>query len=435
MKKILLMISCISAFVATNAQNVYEPNVTVSTLAGSGVRGSTDGTGTVASFYQPFGVAVDASGNVYVADYGSNKIRKITPLGVVSTLAGNNKSGSTDGVGTAASFYYPNGVAVDASGNVYVADVGNYKIRKITPAGVVSSLAGGTFGNADGIGTVASFSSPVGLTVDASNNLYVADQGNNKIRKITPSGVVSSLAGSTYSVYGSTDGTGTAASFNSPKGVAVDASGNVYVADYVNNMIRKITPAGVVSTLAGSTKSGSSDGVGTAASFYYPAGVAVDTSGNVYVADMLNNMIRKITPAGVVSTLAGSTTSGSKDGVGTAASFFQPRGVAVDASGNVYVADLGNDNIRKISIGTKVGIENDLLSSQVEVYPNPAQNNLYIKTVLNIASYEIQNLTGEVLKSSTLENNTINIAYLSQGLYFLKLQTDKGIDIVKFVKE
>ena len=324
------------------------PTEVVSTLAGSGVEGDADGAGTAAQFSFPSGVAADASGNVYVADRDNHKIKKITPDGVVSTLAGNGTFGDVDGTGTDAQFFGPEGVAVDTDGNVYVADKNNHKIRKITPAGAVSTLAGsGTLGSNEGIGTAAQFNEPQGVAVDTDGNVYVADYGGHKIRKITPDGVVSTLAGS--GTQGEADGSGTAAQFRSPQDVAVDASGNVYVADLQNEKIRKITPDGVVSTLAGSGTRGAVEGIGTAAQFDGPAGVAVDASGNVYVAETRNTKIRKITPAGAVSTLAGSGARGAAEGVGTAAQFDRPQGVAVDANGNVYVADFFNHKIRKIT--------------------------------------------------------------------------------------
>jgi type II secretory pathway pseudopilin PulG/sugar lactone lactonase YvrE len=321
------------------------PEVVVSTLAGSGTAGFTDGTGAAAQFDTPAGVAVDASGTVYLADAFNHRIRKISPAGVVSTLAGSGTPGSSDSTGTAAQFNTPLGVAVDSYGTVYVADSYNNLIRKITPAGVVSTLAGSTAGSSDGTGAAAQFYYPAGIAVDSSGTVYVADIYNNLIRKITPAGVVSTLAGSTR---GFADGTGAAAQFNDPGSVAVDSSGTVYVTDSGNNLIRKISPAGVVSTLAGSGTPGSSDGTGAAAQFNYPFGVAVDTSGTVYVADAYNHRIRKITPAGVVSTLAGST-AGFADGTGAAAQFTAPTCVAVGSSGTVYVTDTYNHRIRKIT--------------------------------------------------------------------------------------
>jgi sugar lactone lactonase YvrE len=338
------------------------PAGVVTTLAGSGSQGSSDGTGSVAQFYNPNGVAVDGSGNVYVADQYNSTIRKVTPGGVVSTLAGQagppgtfgSNFGSSDGTGSAASFSYPTGVAVDGSGNLYVADSTNNTLRMVTPGGVVSTLAGqaGNFGSSDGMGSAARFNNPNGVAVDGSGNVYVADPYNSTIRKVTPAGVVSTLAGQAgFFGIGSSDGTGSAARFNNPNGVAVDGSGNVYVADTGNSTIRKVTPAGVVSTLAGQAGSqGSSDGTGSAARFHNPNGVAVDGSGNVYVADSNNSTIRKMTSAGVVSTLAGQAGYiGSSDGTGSAAQFFNPLGVAVDGSGNVYVTDQFNHNAVKQS--------------------------------------------------------------------------------------
>ncbi len=330
------------------------PAGAVTTLAGAaGQPGSADGTGIAARFDGPNDVAVDSVGNVYVADFGNDEIRKITPAGVVTTLAGAvYQTGSADGTGSAARFYNPRGVAVDSAGNIYVADTYNDEIRKITPAGVVTTLAGAAQqpGSTNGTGSAARFNEPTGVAVDSAGNIYVADQYNSEVRKITPAGAVTTLAGAAGHI-GSADGTGSAARFDYPFGVALDNAGNVYVVDFGNDEIRKITPAGAVTTLAGAAgQEGSADGTGSAARFYRPAGMAVDTAGNVYVADEHNHEIREVTPAGVVTTLAGFPTQrGSADGIGRSASFNSPYGVAVDSAGDIYVADSGNDEIRKIT--------------------------------------------------------------------------------------
>jgi uncharacterized repeat protein (TIGR01451 family) len=312
----------------------------VSTLAGS-TNGYAEGTGATAQFSSPRGLGVDAAGNVYVADHSNSRIRKITPAGVVTTLAG-GEQGFADGIGSAAKFDAPNSLAVDAAGNVYVADAGNNRIRKITPAGLVSTIAG------DGGSTI--LSQPLGVGVDAAGNVYVADANNSRIRKISALGALSTLAGSTTGGPGSAgyaDGTGDAAKFSTPNGVVIDGNGNIYVSDAGNRLIRKITPAGVVSTLAGSVE-GYADGAGTAARFENLTGPAIDASGNIYIGDIGNNRIRKITPAGLVSTVAGSVSQGTLDGPVETAQFANPYAIAVDAAGNLYVSDESNSRIRKI---------------------------------------------------------------------------------------
>jgi len=335
------------------------PAGVVTTVAGTpGLSGGTDGTGaeTNVSFNAPQGPALDSAGNLYVSDYLGATIRKITPAGVVTTVAGSaSVTGLTDATGSEARFLNPSGLAVDAAGNIFVADTGNRVIRKITPAGVVTTFAGtaGTAGTADGTGTAASFNYPRGLAVDSAGNLYVGDCNNNTIRKITPAGVVTTFAG-TAGTYGGADGVGAAARFNFPNGLAVDGTGNIYVADEINNTIRKITPAGVVTTLAGlAGASGRVDGQGSAARFDHPTGVTVDGQGNVYVTDYNNQLIRKVTATGEVSTVAGvGGTSGFLDGTGyllNPSLFRNPSGVAVTAGGIAYVADTGNHSIRSIT--------------------------------------------------------------------------------------
>ncbi len=324
----------------------------VTTFAGQAGRSSSvDGRGSAARFEDPYAVAVDGSGIVYVADATDHSIRKITPDGTVTTFAGKPGTfGSSDGTGVAALFRTPQGIAADSAGNVYVADTGNATVRKITSAGVVTTLAGtaGSPGTVDATGPAARFSSPYGIAVDGAGTLYVVDSNVNIVRKITAAGVVTTLAG-TFGQIGLVDGTGTAARFAVPFDIAVDTAGNLYICDHGNHAIRKVTPAGVVTTLAGSGSPGKVDGTGTAALFKFPAGISVDTAGYVYVADTDNQVIRKISPAGVVTTIAGSGI-GSADGVGTAATFFNPKDVAVDSIGNVYVVDRGNHTIRKGSV-------------------------------------------------------------------------------------
>jgi serine/threonine-protein kinase len=283
-------------------------------LAGSGSAGFEDGAGAAAQFYRPSGVAVDGEGSIIIADWGNHAVRKLTPDGTVSTLAGSGRQGFADGAGTAAQFYYPRDVAVDGEDSIIIADYVNHRVRKITPDGTVSTLAGsGRAGFADGAGAAAQFNGPSGVAVDGKGSIIITDSGNHRVRKITPDGTVSTLAGSGSKGFAD----------NYSRGVAVDGEGSIIIADWGNHRVRKLTRDGTVSTLAGSGSKGFADGAGAAAQFKHPYGVAVDGEGNIIITDFSNQRLRKITPDGTVSTLFAGTCG--------------LHGVAIDADGCVVV--------------------------------------------------------------------------------------------------
>ncbi len=286
---------------------------TVSTFVGSttAISGSTDATGTAARFRYVGATVQDAQGNLYVTDIDNHTIRKVTSAGVVTTFAGTVGSfGGNDGTGTAAKFYSPYGLTIDASGNLYVSEFRGHRIRKITPAGVVTTVAGnGTLGRDNGTGASARFNEPISLALDNAGNLFVSDLGNNLIRKIAlATGVVTTLAGGGTQDNLPYDGQGTAALFVAPQGICIDTQNNLYVAD--NTAIRKITPTGLVSTIAGASKDGGFvNGAGNTARFKYIFGICRDAAGFLYVADRETGSIRRISPEGVVSDFAGLTAS------------------------------------------------------------------------------------------------------------------------------
>ena len=323
---------------------------TLSTFAGQpGLPGAIDDVGTAARFNTPASIATDASGSIYVADTTNHVIRKITSAGVVTTLAGlAGVSGSTDGTGTVARFNGPAGIAVSSLGTVYVADTFNHTIRVVSPQGAVTTLAGsaGLNGVTDAVGALARFNYPSGVAVDFSGTVYVADTLSHTIRRITPDGSVSLLAGSP-GTRGAVNDFGSNARFASPNALAIDNSGNIYVADSFNHAIRRVTTSGQVTTFSGTLGT-----VGTTDSpplYNQPSGIAVNSSGDVFVADTYSNTIRRIAAStGVVTTIAGFPgASGSVDGIGSAARMSQPYGIAVDTLGNIYVADTRNHTIRR----------------------------------------------------------------------------------------
>jgi len=427
--KILVLLFLLSSTLLTQAQ------ILVKTLAGDGP----------SIFYNAFvGVAVDGWGNVYTTDFYQNRIKKITPNGVMTVFAGKGPRGNVNGIGTDAQFDQPIGIDVDAFGNVYVADQQNNVIRKITPDGEVTTFAGsGNIGTTNNIGILAEFANPSGVAVDVSGNIYVADTGNRLIRKITPDGQVSTLAGSGQQ--GIINGIGTEASFMEPWHLTVDVSGNVYVTDNGNNFIRKITSEGIVTTLAGTLYYDYA--VGNEARLHKPSGMAADKDGNLYVADLYNNVIRKITPDGTISTYVGTGEYGMTNGLLTEATFGYPSDVAIDAFGNMYVSEDGNYLIRKISgkpitTSSTTGIEFFNAITDIKLYPIPASNQLRLSLTLKNESdvrFELINSNGamvattEAVHGAGYKELSLSVQSLPAGLYVANIYSGNEVRCQKVI--
>lgn len=381
----------IEAYVSPiNSVIQFDPVVT--TLAGTATAGFQDGAAIEAKFNDPKGIAIDENENVYVADFKNHRIRKITPDGTVTTYAGTGVAGSADGPIATATFNNPKGLVFDGAGNLYISEFGNDVIRKISPAGTVSTFVGGGYsGKKDGIGVNALFNNPGNMTIDALGILYVCDEANNQIRKVSPEGVVSS-----FPFY-----------FQSPRGVTIDGARNIYVVDNPNHQIIKITPNIVYSVFAGASISGNKDGAGTSAGFNYPTSIAIDKQGNLYVTDGYNYKVRKISPAGLVSTYAGAgSTGGTTDGIGSIAKFTATSAVAVSSTGNVYISEY--HNIRKIS-------KPSLAPFQSELGKVSSSQSFYVKGINLMESMSI--IVPEGFELSFSENtgysNSLNLAPLN----------------------
>jgi sugar lactone lactonase YvrE len=334
---------------------------TIATVAGGGV--GDGGPASNANLSFPYGVAVDAAGNLYIADTDNHRVREVSTLGTITTVAGTGTPGFSGdgGPATSAGLYSPQGVAVDAAGNLYIAEHYNYRVRKVSTSGTITTVAGnGSYGFSGdgGPATSAALANPHGLAVDAVGNLYIADTGNARVRKVSTLGTITTVAGNGTPGFSGDGGAATDAQLDGPSGVAFDAAGNLYVADKYNHRVRRVSVSGVITTVAGSGDVGflaggfSGDGgAATDAQLDGPSGVAFDAAGNLYVADRNNNSVRKVSVSGVISTVAGTDDGFSGDGgPATNAQLTSPSGVAVDAAGNLYIADDGNDRVRRVSV-------------------------------------------------------------------------------------
>ena len=399
----------------------------ITTIAGNGVAGYSGdgGAATAAKLDYPSGVAVDNSGNVYIADLEYAVIRKVNTSGIISTIAGSGTAGYSGdgGPATAAELNEPTDVAVDDSGNIYIADFNNNVIRKVNISGVISTIAGNGIGGYSGDGgaaIAAEFLLPVSVAVDHSGNVYVADEDNNVIRKVNALGIISTVAGNHVQGYSGDGGAATAAELSWPSGVAVDDNGNVYIADGGNGRIRKVNISGIISTIAGNGTGGFSGdgGAATAAELNGPCGVAVDRRGNVYIEDGLNERIRKVNDSGIISTIAGNGTAGysGDDGVAMAAELNVPADVAVDDSGNVYIVDQFNNRVRMVSDGI-LGVAT-MCAGATHTLSDATPGGTWMSGNISIAT--IDSTTGTV---SAVAAGTVTISYTVFGIPILFMLT------------
>ena len=367
--RVAFLIGAAFVLIAAAATFGVSGSGTITTIAGTSTAknpfGGFSGDGgpaTSALLDNPSGVAVDAKGNVYIADYGNHRVRRVSRGGTITTVAGTGQvlSVGDGGPATSAGLYGPRGVAVDGRGNLYIADPQANTVRKVSPGGTITTFAGGMldkvgFSGDGGPVTSAKVNGPWGVAVDGKGNVYIADTLNFRVRKVSPSGTITTIAGTGKSGFSGDGGPATSAQLASPHGVAVDKKGNLYIADFVNNRVRKVSPSGRITTIAGTGKSGYSGdgGPATSAQLFFPVGVAVDRRGNVYIADS-SSRVRMVNSRGTITTVAGNGTSGGTPsslgdgGPATSARAWGVLGVAVDAQGNLYIADTGNARVRKV---------------------------------------------------------------------------------------
>jgi sugar lactone lactonase YvrE len=435
MKKLLLLIL---VQISLLNENLLEAQV-ITTCAGTGTAGFSGdgGPATNAQFVYPQALAFDAAGNMYIADNSNSRIRKINTSGIISTVAGSSINGYSGdgGPATSAKLNMPYGVAVDAAGNLYIADYFNHRVRKVNTSGVISTFAGnGTFGySGDGAAaTSAQLYYPSGVAADAAGNVYIADNYNNCIRKVNTSGIISTIAGT--GLQGSTGdgGPATSATLYRPSSICVDAAGNIFIADYDNRRVRKVSNTGTITAFAGTGAGGFSGDGGQAAlaTFYNPSGVAVDPSGNVYIVDQNNSRVRKVNTSGIISTIAGSTYGyGGDGGDPVLAKIANPYGIALDATGKIYIADTYNQRIRKIDLTLSAAINEINMTSETKVFPNP--NNGEFSIMINSEknfTMELVDILGQIIATEEVGPYKNKIRFNGpKGIYTYQIKTENKL--------
>jgi hypothetical protein len=454
MKKITNLFASLCLLIAAGAVKAQ----TISTLAGTGVSGFSGdgGQATAAQIAEPGSVAVDNLGNVYIGDYGNKCVRKIDMgSGIISTVAGIPGQSGFSGDGgpaTAAELDLITGIAIDKNNNLYIADDNAQVVRKVDNSGIITTIGG--IGNVNGYtgdggpGTAAEMNYPTGVGVDNAGNVYEADQGNNVIRMIAPNGIITTFAGNGTSGYSGNGGQATAAELNSVVGVTADDYGNVYISDGSNAVIRVINTSGVISTIIGNGTSGYSGdgGQATTAQIAGSGGnmsnLAYDSVGNqhMFIPDLYNYVVRQYDMVtGIITTCAGNHSSGysGDGGPATAAEMAATFGTALDLTGDLFIADFGNSVIREVKGIAPLGIKNNIhVNPSVAIYPNPAKNNVFVN-MLSISSkvtLELYNEMGSQVMNETVTGNQVlnlPVSDLASGLYLLKVTPANGQPIIK----
>jgi len=426
----------------------------ITTVAGNGAQGFSGdgGLATNAKLNDPFGITIDATGNIYIVDTDNSRIRKMATSGIITTIAGTSTAGYSGdgGQATNAELSQPWGITFDAANNLYIADYGNNRVRKVNTLGIITTIAGkGTFNySGDGGQATAAGLNTAGVVLDTLGNLYIVD--NNRIRKVNTLGIITTIAGNGASGYNGDGGQATAAELNSPVAVTLDAAGNLYISDEINNCIRKVNTNGIINTIAGNGNSGffGDGGQATAASLSAPLGLTMDAFGNLFIADAYNSVIRKVDAFGIITTVAGNNFQGfsGDGGQATAASISNPFGVAFDAAGNLYFSDEGNMRIRKVTNVAQVGIKQLTLNNeQLTIYPNPANNSTTVSIALSTpqeTSLEIYDMQGRLVKTIAKERVSegnhqyaISLSDITTGVYIVKVMSSQGVSVGKFIKE